>query len=252
MIWRYLRLLAIPDGFTIDPDIRVPPLWLALTAWASLAALAWLAWKRKWTWLLVCLILLLPAALSPSAEPAADHRAYFAMLAFAAAAGLLLVRGVGAQLAAPALLPVLVIATLTLLSFNRTMVWRSDEALWREAVRRSPEKVGPKIQLARDLHAADALDVLAAARRMAPQDPRVANEIGRVLLSQGQPDAALDEFSHAIAADPHDPHYFSNRGVAFGILGQLAAARADFEHALQLDPRFAEARDNLRKLTGAQ
>jgi Flp pilus assembly protein TadD len=132
------------------------------------------------------------------------------------------------------------------------MVWRSDEALWREAVRRAPYKVSPRIRLARDLRAADALDVLAAARRIAPQDPRVANEIGRVLLSQGQADAALDEFSHAIAADPHDPHYFSNRGVAFGILGQLAAARADFEHALQPDPRLAEARDNLRKLTGVQ
>src|SRR5215471_16036052 len=119
MIWRYLRLLAIPDGFTIDPDIRVPPVWLAVAAWAAVASLAWLAWKREWTWLLGGLILRFPAALLPSAEPAADHRAYFAMFAFAAAAGLLLVRGVGAQLAAPALLPVLVIATLTLLSFNR-------------------------------------------------------------------------------------------------------------------------------------
>jgi Flp pilus assembly protein TadD len=97
--------------------------------------------------------------------------------------------------------------------------------------------------------AADALEVLAAARRMAPEDPRIAAEMGRVLLSQGQARAALEEFSHAVAADPHNAPNFNGSGVAFGMLGQTATARTDFEHALQLDPGLEEARENLRKLS---
>jgi Flp pilus assembly protein TadD len=131
----------------------------------------------------------------------------------------------------------------------RTAVWASDEALWREAVNRAPEKIRPRIQLARDLRAADALEVLAAARRIAPEEPRIAAEMGRVLLSQRQAQAALEEFSHAVAADPHNAQNFNGRGVAFSLLGETAAARADFDHALQLDPGLEEARENLRKLS---
>src|SRR5208337_311531 len=41
-IWRYLRLLAFPYGFTVDPDVRVPPVWLGSLAWlAILAAAVW-------------------------------------------------------------------------------------------------------------------------------------------------------------------------------------------------------------------
>src|SRR5690349_6049855 len=36
-ILRYLQLLVVPWGFTVDPDVRVSP-WLAAAAWAALAA----------------------------------------------------------------------------------------------------------------------------------------------------------------------------------------------------------------------
>jgi hypothetical protein len=245
VILRYLRLLIVPYGFTIDPDIRIPPLWLGVLAWAAVLALAWLAWKRKWLWPLAGLVLLLPrASIFASPDLALDSRMYFPLFAFAAAVAVLLERWNVPAPAAAALVGVLAI-----LSISRTAIWASDEALWREAVKRAPEKVRPRIQLARDLRASDALEVLAAARRMAPQDPRIAAETGRVLLSQGQAEAALEEFSHAVAADPHNAQNFNGRGVAFGMLGQTAAARADFVRALELDPGLEEARENLRKLS---
>jgi Flp pilus assembly protein TadD len=128
----------------------------------------------------------------------------------------------------------------------------NDESLWREAVRRAPEKVRPRIQLARTLKAGQALEVLGQARRFAPQDPDIAVEVGRILLAQGQAAASVEEFSHALSVDPRNARTLNNRGVAFEALGQPAAAQADFERALQLDPGMDEARNNLRKLTGAQ
>jgi tetratricopeptide (TPR) repeat protein len=238
-ILRYLRLLIVPYGFTVDPDMRVPPLWLGLGAWIAVLVLAWLAWRYS-KWALAGLILLIPSStIFPAADLAADRRLYLPMFAFAAAAGMYLVRPWAARTVA---------AVLLLLSFFRTMVWMSDASLWAEAVARAPEKVRPKIQLARALPAAKALELLSQARLAAPYDPAVAAEMGKTLLAEGQPDAALTEFGRALALDPRDARNFNNRGVALEALGQTEAARADFLRALEIDPALGEARQNLAKL----
>jgi Flp pilus assembly protein TadD len=128
----------------------------------------------------------------------------------------------------------------------------SDERLWSEAVHRAPDKVRPKIQLARSLPAAKGLELLGQARLTAPHDPAIAAETGRILLGEGEPDAALEEFGRALALDPTNAQYMNNRGVALQALGQTEAARADFTRALAFNPNLAEARDNLSKLPPAQ
>ena len=247
VILRYLRLLIVPYGFTVDADIRVPPVWVGVLAWAAIAALALFLWRyRRHTgamWLLAGLILLLPSSsIFPAADLSADRRMYLPLLGFAAAAGWLLTRVRTSALAA-----VFVVALATV-SIARTHVWMTEESLWREAVRRAPEKVRPKIQLARAVPAAEALELLAAAARLAPYDPAVAAETGKILLSEGQPAAALEEFGRALALDPRDARNFNNRGVALDALGQTEAARQDLERALRIDPGLTEARQNLEKL----
>jgi tetratricopeptide (TPR) repeat protein len=247
VILRYLRLLIVPYGFTVDADIHVPALWFGVLAWAGLAALAVFLWRHRtyaWaTWLLAGLILLIPSSsLFPAADLSADRRMYLPMLGFAAAAGWLLTRARTAALA------VVVAVALAGVGMGRTHVWMTEERLWREAVRRAPEKVRPKIQLARAVPAAEALELLAAARRLAPYDPAVPAETGKILLSEGQPAAALEEFGRALALDPLDARNFNNRGVALDALGQTEAARQDFERALRIHPGLTEARQNLEKL----
>jgi tetratricopeptide (TPR) repeat protein len=249
VILRYLRLFVVPFGFTVDPDIRVPALWLGLLAWVAVLALAALAWRYRREpaalWFLAGLVLLLPSSsIFPAADLAADRRMYFPMLGFAAAAGLLL-----ARLKLPAI-GIAVVVLLALASVFRTQVWMSDRSLWTEAVERAPQKVRPKIQLSRALPAGKALELLNEAGKLAPYDPAVASETGKTLLSEGQTDAALIEFGRALALDPHDAQNFNNRGVALAQLGQIDAARMDFEHALRIDPDLAEAKENLSKLAG--
>jgi tetratricopeptide (TPR) repeat protein len=242
VLLRYLRLLVVPWGFTVDPQIAVPPVWLGVLAWAAVAALAVLAWRYA-RWALIGLILLIPSStIFPAADLAADRRLYFPLLGFAAAVAPLLVRIRLAEVAAVALV---------VLSFFRTQVWMTDRALWSEAVERAPEKVRPKIQLARALPAAAALELLAKAREQAPYDPDIAAETGRILLAEGQADAALTEFGRAVALDPRNALYLNDRGVALEALGQTAAARGDFEHALAIDPGLDAARENLRKISTA-
>jgi Flp pilus assembly protein TadD len=168
------------------------------------------------------------------------------MLAFAAAAGLLLTRVKTQALAAG------VAVVLTLLSVVRTTVWFSDRALWQEAVRRAPEKVRPKVQLSRDLPATDALELLQRAQNEAPHDPSVPAEMGKVLLQERQVDPALIEFGQALKLDPNNAEYYNDRGVALVLSGLPERARADFGRALEIDPTLTEATENLRKLPPAQ
>jgi Flp pilus assembly protein TadD len=167
---------------------------------------------------------------------------YLPMFAFAAAAGVALARFTNRAAAAG------VVAVLVLLSVQRTVVWMSEESLWREAAERAPGKVRPKIHLARALPAAKALELLGKARIDHPYDPTIPAETGRILLAEGQPDGALQEFGRALALSPTDARYVNNRGAALMALAQFDAARMDFQRALQLDPSLTEARENLAKL----
>ena len=192
-------------------------------------------------WILAGLLLLLASSsVFPAADLAADRRMYLPLLAFAAAFGVVSGRWQRASVAA--------IVILTAVSFARTQVWNSDEALWREAVLRAPDKVRPRIQLARDVAAPEALEMLASARSLAPADPNIATETGKVLLSEGQAAAALSEFGRALALNPRDAANYNNRGAALAALGQTDAARQDFQRALQLDPTLLSAQQNLTAL----
>lgn len=241
VIWRYLRLLVVPVGFSVDPQIAIPPVWLALAGWAAIGLL--LAVKRLGKlryWLAAGFLLLLPSSsIFPAADLAADRRMYLPMFAFSAAAAIALDRLNWRWV---------VVAAMAALSIQRTYVWMSDQRLWREAVESAPEKVRPKIQLSRSVSPPEALALLHDARVLAPHDPAVAAETGKALMASGQPAAALSEFGRALALAPHDANNLNNRGVALAALGQTAAARQDFERALALDPTLASALENLRRL----
>ncbi|HEX3878862.1 MAG TPA: tetratricopeptide repeat protein [Bryobacteraceae bacterium] len=243
VIWRYLRLAVLPFGFTVDPEITVPPAWLGIAAWFALAAAAVLLWRYS-RWFAVALVLLLPSSsIFPAEDLAADRRMYLALAAVAVAA-----TQFAQRVKCPAWLGGVVLALFAVVSVSRTSVWMSDERLWREAVAASPDKVRPKVQLARNVAPAEALSLLADARRIAPNDPAIATETGKTLLCMGNAAAALSEFGRALALDPRNPEYYNNRGVALAALGQRDAARQDFEHALQIAPDLMGARQNLIRL----
>lgn len=245
-ILRYLRMLALPWGFTVDPAVSVPPAWLGVLAWAAVlalgaAALLYFRGARAGFWFAGGLVLLLPSSsILPASDLAADRRLYLPMIAFAACAALLVERvnpiAIGAAL-----------VLLTGLSIERTLVWKSEESLWSDAVAKAPDKIRPRIQLARAVEPDRALAILGAAQRLAPQDSRIPAEAGRILLGQGKTVQALEQFGRALALDPRSAEAFNNRGAALLALQQLDAAREDFRRALAIDPCEWSARVNLRR-----
>jgi tetratricopeptide (TPR) repeat protein len=243
VIARYLRLLVIPYGFSIDPEIQAS-LWVCVACWLAIAISIWIAARQPWRsrggkWWLAGFILLIPSSsIFPATDLAADHRMYLPMLAFATLIGLLLAR-------LPAYATAVPIVVLILISASRMSVWADNGKLWSEAVEQAPDKLRPRLQLARALEPERALGVLEEAHTRFPGDVDVDDEIGRVYLQLGKPEMALAEFGTVLGQRPSDPHAMNNRGVALRAIGQEAAAREDFQRALKIDPCFEEARRNL-------
>jgi len=244
VILRYARLVLVPWGFTIDPDIRVAA-WQGWIGWFLILLIAAVSIRRfrsVGVWIVSGLILLLPSSsFFPAADLAADRRMYLPLLAFGVALGLLAQKWRKEWLVGVA-------AVLVVLSVLRTEVWRTERALWSEAVERSPGKVRPKLQLARVSSPEESVLLLDDAKKLAPNDVAVASQMGSTWLAMGKPERALSEFGRALALAPQDPAALNNRGVALALLGQSDAARQDFERALKIDPCLFDARLNLAKL----
>ena len=246
-VLRYLRMVILPWGFSVDPEIARPSAVMAVLAWGLVVALVLVASRRfgqlrEGFWFLGGLILLAPSStILPAADLAVDRRMYLPMIAFSAVLGLLLERTNWKNSMA-------VVLFFAALAFHYSGLWRSPEELWTEAVRQAPQKLRPRIQLARSVEPARALSILNDAERMAPDSAAVLAEKGRVLLQLGKAGEALGAFGRALAIDPSDARSLNNRGAALVALGQADAARADFDRALQRDPCLFDALLNLARM----
>ena len=233
VILRYFRLLILPWGFTVDADISSQPAWWAWLVVIAIAVAAMWRFSRAQAgfWFLAGLVLLLPSSsFLPAADLAADRRMYLPMIAFA---------GLATWSRLKFAVPILI-----LFSVIQTQAWRSGESLWTQAVERAPNKVRPKIQLSRFIDPVRALSILEQSKSLAPDDPVVASELGRVYITCGFPDKALAQFGRALALQPNSAQAITNRGVALQLLQQSDAARQDFKRALEIDPCLEEARKN--------
>ncbi|MBM3811258.1 MAG: tetratricopeptide repeat protein [Acidimicrobiia bacterium] len=245
VIPRYLRMLAAPYGLSVDPPVVVSTGWMSWAGWlgvlgACAAAACCFDKAREGFWFLGGMVLLLPtSSIFPAADLAADRRMYLPMVAFSVLCAMLVKKR---QLGFAC------VAVLAVVSYQRTQVWKSERALWEDALEKAPGKPRPRLQLARVSEPARALQLLEEAQRMAPENAQVASERGRHFLAQGDAARALQAFGRAVALTPSEAAAYGNRGVALWALGLKQEALADFERAIELDPCQREARENLRKL----
>ncbi|HYP12716.1 MAG TPA: hypothetical protein VEQ63_02235 [Bryobacteraceae bacterium] len=238
-ILRYLRLIVWPAGLSVEPGIARDFAWAAWIAVLAILVISLRSFRNAGAgfWCIAGLLLLLPSSsIFPVPELAADRRMYLPMFGFAASASLIAARFTW--------MPIVICLALLPVSLFRTQVWGSGERLWREALDQSPYSVRPRLQLARIVPTAEGIRLLEGARKYNPDSPLVASELGRLHLSAGAAEVALQEFGRALALAPNSAQAISNRGVALMLLKQPEAAAADFTRALGLQPCLLEARIN--------
>ena len=85
-----------------------------------------------------------------------------------------------------------------------------------------------------------------------PADFSAHFNLGALMLSRKQPDAAIGYLREALRAQPEQPAALNALGAAFEMGGQFAEAEKEFRHALRAEPEYTNARYNLANALAAQ
>lgn len=275
--WTYLALMAWPSGLSVDhgdyppspatPDAATLAAGLALLALLAAAAWAWreagrrpgLAWARVAAFGLGWWLLWLAPTSSvvPIVDLVAEHRTYLAsaglLLALVTAGDAALTRaspglpGRDALAVAAALLAALGVAL-----GLRVQVWRSDWALWTDAVRKSPASFRAAVNLAFAEHAAGRAAAAKAGYERAAslaatpgERAEVARNRAALALDQGDAAAALAAADEGLAVSHADAALHNNRSIALSDLGRLDEAVVAARRAVAIAPGQPDYRSTL-------
>jgi len=96
--------------------------------------------------------------------------------------------------------------------------------------------------------AAEAVELLEEAARLAPDRAEFLNTLGAAYLAQGRPAEAEDCLRGALALDARSADAHNNLGIALRELGRRAEAETSLRQAIALRADFAEAHNNLGNL----
>jgi len=293
VIWIYARLFFLPYGQNVDPDLAIsqgPMDHGAIFGLAALIALAAAAWIFRKRWPLasygvfVFLLLLAPtSSLAPIRDVMAERRMYLPFIGLTLVV-LEVLRRLELKQAIAAGVAILSIAAV--LTYQRSNVWSSAEALWTDTAAKSPRKMRPLFHLAfaqyQEGNCGRAAATFEAASRLDAPDYRLLVDWANALSCAGQKDRAADEYSAAIrlnpglaeayvglsavygeqrkldealraldtahAIDPGIAQIYVNRGGVFELQGNRAGAAEQYRHALKIDPTNRTAREALQRL----
>lgn len=121
------------------------------------------------------------------------------------------------------------------------------EAIYLRVLGEYPDAVQPAARLAVQLvtvgrHPSIALNLLAVARRTAPDDAAVNDALGWVELHLDRASEAVRHLEIATRRDPANATYHYHLGAAYVREGRVALARETLERALALDPALPDRR----------
>lgn len=238
VIWRYLQLVLIPVGQSVDHAMPISVSLTGLAGWTGLAAVTVWLWRKAsrlalFGWLAFLLLLAPTSSFVPIADPMAERRLYLAM------PGLALLVAPWLRRAHPWMLAAALVA-LALLTWNRNEKWASSEALWRDAVAGNPSNSRAQFQLAHALYldgrCADSIEHYKLAERHGGAENALYIDWALALDCAGKPDEALTMLERARETS----HLrWSTAGMIEGKRGRSAEALAALDRAIGLRGDFA-------------
>ena len=144
---------------------------------------------------------------------------------------------------------VFLIVIFSFLSHHRNSVWKNEYTLWYDAVRKSPKRMSPRINLGNAYIRRGVLDraekEFLAARAIYGDDSRVLSGLCVVYYQKGLLDKAIETCRHLTEVKPGFPPGHNNLGVALMEKGLLDEAIREFGRTIQLDKNFSDAYANL-------
>ncbi len=268
-IWFYLGKALLPVGLTMiyprwSIDAAAPVSYLPLLLWCGVMALCWgfrRTWGRHALFGLGCFAVTLFPALGffdmyfLALSRVSDHFQYISLIAVVVTVVAGLHRWAGSR-ALMFVGPVLVLA-LSLLTGQRSRVFATEEALWRDTLAKNPQAWCAQANLGWILAAQrkydEAIAYFSAALQSKPDNAAAHSNLGRVLSLQGRFPEAEPHFVAALKIKPNDTEIRRTYAECLAGQGKREEALKQLREALRLKPEI-ESRLQLAALlhqTGA-
>ncbi len=224
VLLKYIQLVFLPAGLTIEHDISLSGNYARATVILSVASIpiilfaAYLLFKRGREWkvlsffILWFFITLLPTTIIPLNAVLQENRGYLGGMAAPVFAGLFVSR-----LRRRVKLPVLVIVIILLfsLTIQRNFVWRSNLSLWSDAVAKSPVSA------------------------------RAHDNLGLAWMEEKKYDLAIKEFNRTLELNRRYYLAYYNAGVAYQLQGDFEKAKMSYIKSLDVNPEYFRSWYNL-------
>ena len=217
VLLKYIQLMFVPYGLTIEHDIRLSDTIFNATVILSFVSIliilciAYILFRlgREWRvlsfFILWFFITLLPTTIIPLNAVLQENRGYLAGIVFPVIAGICISR-----LKRRLILPGLVFLAIAffLLTIQRNFAWKDDLSLWSDAV------------------------------AMAPMSARAHDNLGLTWMGVKKYDLALEEFNKTLELNPQYYLAYYNAGVAYQLQGDLEKAKQAYENSLKINPGY--------------
>jgi tetratricopeptide (TPR) repeat protein len=144
---------------------------------------------------------------------------------------------------------ILIILSLSAITYARNAVWRDEITLWKDVVRKSPEKARPYHNLGQAYFISgrtnDAIREYKTALRIRPNYAKAHYSLGIVYYEVGLINDAIREYKTALGMRPNYAEAHNNLGIVYSEIGRMNDAIKAFQTALKIRPNYAEAYYNL-------
>jgi len=249
VIWKYIRLLFIPLGQSLDHQIPIsesifqPRTFIAFTGLVLVFGGALYLFKRNRLvsfgilWFFVTMSV--ESSFFPIADVIFEHRTYLPSFGFfiAFCAGILYPAYKKYGQTAQVMLLGLV-AVYSILTFSRNRVWKTEDTLWSDAIEKGPSvraynNRGDYYYRLKEYDKARA--DFKAALKINPEFTRAYRNLGKVERDCGRITPAIEALTQAIKLSPNKADAYIVRGNLYQSAGSYDKALADAEKALSLE-----------------
>ena len=143
----------------------------------------------------------------------------------------------------------LAVLILSIWTYQRNQVWKDDETLYRDCIKKSPQKARPYFLLGmamddRDRNY-DAILQYQTAIKVKPDYYNAHNNLAMALSKEGRLEEAIKHYQEAIRIEPGFYMAYNNLGNALSRKGLFSEAIGYYTQALKIKPDYLEVYPNM-------
>ncbi|MCX6234218.1 MAG: tetratricopeptide repeat protein [Bacteroidetes bacterium] len=260
VIVKYIQLVFLPVSQNVDYDFKISSAFWNLPVLGSfllilaLIALSVMLYRKKRLISFGILWFFLTMSVSSSIFPIRDvifeHRLYLPLMGFSIAVIYILVfLLIEKRRRLLLILLPLIILVYAAATYKRNYIWKSEYALWKDVVTKSPRKARPWCNLGYVVLNMDSLEqakrYFEQSLQVDPHYPLALNNLGHTLQRKGDFQTALKYFLQAIEQAPNYTNALNNTGCTLIDLDRAMEAIYYFNRAIASNPSYERSYYNM-------